>query len=371
LSRWRDTYVVPAATAFTYKDKALTVQQAGKEFGVRFVLTGSILSSGDMLHISAQLTDTQSGKQVKTFEGELGNLLALQDPVKDRIGDAVGRKMSAVVAREVEGRKSSPTYADLMLRANALGRDDFTRETMEKRESLFRQALALEPDNPRAMRALAQTLESLLGRGYITEESAKEKAWTEARDLALKAKKIGPDSWVTYAVLFGYAGSHGDPRGARVALETWMTLDPRNLYTYTNMGELELRTGEPEKALEMYTKAFTEANKADPEHPFESAVIRMSFAYMVLGDYDAALKWAIKAAQMFPQKWTYSSLALAYTFKGEDAKAREAVANLRQLDPEAKISTLDDKPRPGDSALYREFWEKKEVPALRKAGLPE
>ena len=60
------------------------------------------------------------------------------------------------------------------------------------------------------------------------------------------------------------------------------------------------RTGDPKKALEMYTKANTEA-KIDPDHPFEMAIIGMSGVYMVLGDDDAALKWAIKAAQMFPR----------------------------------------------------------------------
>ena len=372
LSRWSSFHVVPAATALTYKHKALTVQQAGKEFGVRFVLNGSIVSSGDKLRISAQVTDTKSGKQVwtKTFDGELGNLLALQDRATDRFGEVV-REMGAVVAREAERRKTSPTVADLMLRVNAMGWDTFTREHLQKQESLLRQALALEPDNPRPVMGLAVTLTNLVWFGHITEEGAKETAWTEARDLALKAKKTNPDPWLIYYVLYSYAQNHGDPLGARIALETWMAKEPGNLYTYTNMGNLELRTGEPARALEMHTKAYTEANKSDPDHPFEMAIIGMSGIYMRLGDDDAALKWAIKAAQMFPQKWTYSDLALAYALKGEDAKAREAVTNLRQLDPEVKISTHYDKPRPGDSAAYREFWETKEVPALRKAGLPE
>jgi len=373
VSRWSSFHVVPAASALTYKDKALTVQQAGKEFGVRFVLTGSVLSSGDMLRISAQLTDTQSDKQVwaKTFDGDFGNLLALQDQVSRGFYFDIGQKMMAAAAREIETRKSSQTVADLMVRVNAMGWDTFTREHLQKQESLLRQALALEPDNPRPMMGLAVTLTNLVGFLHITEEGAKEAAWTEARDLALKAKKISPDPWLIYYVLYSYAVTHGDPLGARVALETWMTKDPGNLYTYTNMGNLELRTGEPARALEMHTKAYTEGNKSDPDHPFAMAIIGMSGIYMRLGDDDAALKWAIKAAQMFPQKWTYSDLALAYTLKGEDAKARDAVANLLQLDPEVKVSVHYDKPRPGDSAAYREFWEKKEVPALRKAGLPE
>ncbi len=38
LSRIRDAFIIPTATALTYKDKALSVQQVGKDAGVRFVL---------------------------------------------------------------------------------------------------------------------------------------------------------------------------------------------------------------------------------------------------------------------------------------------------------------------------------------------
>ena len=76
--------------------------------------------------------------------------------------------MVVVVAREVEKRKSNPTYADLMLRVNGMGWNTFTREHLEKQESLLRQALALEPDKPRAMLGLAVTLTNLIGFEHIT-----------------------------------------------------------------------------------------------------------------------------------------------------------------------------------------------------------
>ena len=350
------------------------MQQAGKEFGVRFVLNGSILSSGDKLRITAQLTDTLSGKQLwtETLYHELGDLLANLDGAAGTFGDGIAQVMSVVVNREVERRKSSPTYAELMIRADIMGWDSVKREHLDKMESLFRQAVALEPPDKRGAKlGLAATLAMILGANYITEESAREKAWTEARDLVSRAKAIGPDTWGTNFVTYRYARDHGDPLGARVALETWIAREPTNWYPQTHMGYLLLRTGEPQKALEILTKVNADATRTDPNRPFEFVISSMAGVYMHLGDNDASLKWAIKAAQMFPTRYTYWDLALAYTLIGEDARAREAVANLLQLDPEFKISTHPDKPRPGDSAAFREFWEKKEVPSLRKAGLPE
>lgn len=94
LTRIRDAFVIPTATAWTYRGKALTVRHVGIDAGVLFVLQGSVLASGDRLRLSAQLADAQSGAQLwnETFEGEVGDLFALQDQVTARIGNSIGRE---------------------------------------------------------------------------------------------------------------------------------------------------------------------------------------------------------------------------------------------------------------------------------------
>jgi len=122
LSRIRDVFVVPSATAFTYRSKALTIEQIGKDAAVRFVLEGSVLASGQNLRVTAQLVDTKTSAQLwnETFQGDLSNLFGLQDRVTTRIANSIGEHMVIVAARESETRKSAPQAADLMLRASAL-----------------------------------------------------------------------------------------------------------------------------------------------------------------------------------------------------------------------------------------------------------
>ena len=64
LSRIRDAFIVSAATAFAYKDKPITAQQAGAELGVHFVLHGSVQRSGTKIRINAQLADTTTNAQL-------------------------------------------------------------------------------------------------------------------------------------------------------------------------------------------------------------------------------------------------------------------------------------------------------------------
>jgi adenylate cyclase len=64
LSRLSSLFVIARNTAFTYKGKAINVQEVGKELGVRYVLEGSVQKANDQVRIIAQLIDTTTGSHL-------------------------------------------------------------------------------------------------------------------------------------------------------------------------------------------------------------------------------------------------------------------------------------------------------------------
>lgn len=369
LSRIREAFVIPAATAFIYKDKAASVQQVGSDFGVRFVLNGSVLSSGEQLRISAQLADAHSGAQLwsETFEGDLSNLFAMQDQVTNRIGNSIGREMVIVAARESETRKSNPKAADLMLRASALRLKPQSLKNWQQIEDLYRQVLVLEPANASAMGALANvvTIEAA-NFASMLNESSREKKYREGRALALKAKELDPDDPGVYVAIGLYAVAHDDVAGWRRAAETRLALDPKNPSAYNNLAIAFLDAAEPQRAIELLTQAIA----LDPRHPADMVLVNMGAAHFMLGDNDAAIEWCLKAIAKAPAlPVPYAYLALSYALQGEDARTRAVLAELRQLQPNFKAADLG-RPQSSSPRAYREYWEKKLLPAASKAGLP-
>jgi TolB-like protein len=61
LSRIRDIGVISAASAFAYKNSALDVRQIGREFGVRYLVTGGIARADGPVRTNIQLVDATSG----------------------------------------------------------------------------------------------------------------------------------------------------------------------------------------------------------------------------------------------------------------------------------------------------------------------
>lgn len=367
LSRIRDAFIVDAVTAFAYKDKALTAQQVGKDLGVHFVLQGSVQRSGTKIRINAHLADATSNALLwsDTFEGDQSDLFALQDQVTARIGNSIGREMVIVAARESESRKSSPKAADLMLRARAFGLKPQSLESLQQSEDLYRQVLALEPNNFSAMVGLAYSVATQAGNfGAQLDESVQEKKRVEGRDLALKAKALDPDNPDVYRLIAFYAP---DREGSRRALETELSLDPKNPAVYGSLAYWFIREREPKRAIELLTQAIN----LSPKHPGEVTLFWMGYAYFMLGDNDAAIEWLQKSLEGNPGlDYTIAFLAMAYATKGDDSKARAMAAELHRLDPNETL-TWWRKQLSEKSAAYKEWFEAKLVPAWREAGLPE
>lgn len=47
-------------SSFTYKERAVNVQQVGREHGVRYVVEGSVRRSNNRVRITAQLVDAST-----------------------------------------------------------------------------------------------------------------------------------------------------------------------------------------------------------------------------------------------------------------------------------------------------------------------
>ncbi len=371
LLRIRDAFVISSATAFTYRDKPVTAQQVGKEVGVRFVLQGSVLASSDKIRINAQLADTQTGAQLwsETFDGALTNLFALQDQVTTKIANSIGREMVVVAARESEKRSANnPKVADLMLRLDALSLKPISPSNLPLVDEVCRQILAIEPNQVNAMLALARMeIFSLLYFSGMFDEQTQAKKYKEVGELLLKAKQIDPDNVNAHIPTMLYAESQGDFDGALRAVEQGFARLPKDPVIYNSFAHTLLMRGESKKALEILNQALV----LDPLHPRTRDLIpfNLGWGYFMAGDNDASIKWFITTLEKTPSYVdAYAFLAMAYTLKGNEAKAQAALADLKRVDPKSFYATHRT-PKPTSPQAFKDYYAKKYLPPARKVGL--
>ena len=87
---------MPDNSTFSYKGKPVKVKQVSEEFGVRYVLEGSVQRSGDRIRINAQLIDALTGHHIwaERYDRDLKDIFALQDEITMKILTAIRVKLT-------------------------------------------------------------------------------------------------------------------------------------------------------------------------------------------------------------------------------------------------------------------------------------
>ena len=90
------------------------------------------------------------------------------------------------------------------------------------------------------------------------------------------------------------------------------------------------------------------------------------------GDMGGAISWLQQALDVDPSfSMALAYLAMAYSVKGDEAKARATIARLRQLPPEYRLTPAFERPSPSYPAAYQEWYRTKFLPVARKVGVLE
>ena len=83
LSRFRELFVISRNSAFVHKGKAVKIQDVAAEFGVQYVVEGSVRKAGNRVRVTVQLIDAASDHHVwaERYDRELEDIFAIQDEV--------------------------------------------------------------------------------------------------------------------------------------------------------------------------------------------------------------------------------------------------------------------------------------------------
>jgi adenylate cyclase len=149
LSRIADMLVISRNTAFTYRNRSIDTKQIGRELAVRYVLEGSVRRSGAQVRVTAQLIDAETDAHLwaERFDGDIGDLFALQGEITSRIANALNVEL---VTHEAARPAEEPDVLEYILRGRAVRAKGPTRENHAEAMSLFERALALNPQSAEA-----------------------------------------------------------------------------------------------------------------------------------------------------------------------------------------------------------------------------
>ena len=364
LSRLRWLFVIARNSSFAYQSHAMDAREIGRALGVGYLLEGSVRKAADRIRITGQLIDVCTGAHLwaDRFEGASGDIFELQDRIAASV---VGAIAPQVELAEIERAKHKPTDSldayDCYLRGLAhLHRGN--KDAVEKALPLFHKAFDIDSDFAAAHAMAAWCYFWRRVNGW-SEDRARETA--EGTRLARRAVELGRNDALALTRA-GHALAHlaGDFDIGIALIDRALFLNPNLASAWFLGGFLRIWRGESESAIEHFEHAMR-LSPVDPElYRMKSGI---AMAHLFAGRYDAATTWAEDSYTDLPSfLMTVSIIAASRALSGRLAEAREAMAQLRKLDPALRITNLREWlpiNRDDNFAVFAE--------GLRKAGLPE
>jgi len=339
LSRMTWLFVIARNSSFTYKGKAVDIKQVGRELGVRYVLEGSVRKAGNRVRITGQLIDATTGAHLwaDRFDGALEDVFDLQDEVTTNVIGAISPRLEQA---EIERARHKPTEKlaayDYFLRGMA-NIYQGTKDANLAALSNFQKAIDIDPDFATAHGMCAYCYVWRKANGWASDP--KQEA-VLAEQSSRTAARLGFDDAVALCEAgFALAFVVGQLEDGAALIDRALTLNPNLAAAWRFSGYVRVFLGQPDLAIEHLQRAL----RLSPLDPLIFIVQNgIVLAHFFARRYDEALSWALTTLRQNPNYAAALIMAaVSGALAGREDETRKAVARLRELNPDVRLSNFE------------------------------
>jgi adenylate cyclase len=364
LSQVSSLFVIARNSTFVYKGKPVNVQQVAKDLGVRYVLEGSVRTSGDRVRITAQLIEAATGNHLwaERYDRDYKDIFALQDEITDRIVVALRIKLTEGEQMRVHRKHTRSLEA-----WNLLGRGTEHFYRVNKTDNAtarqwFKKAIEADREYALAYALLAWTHWHDAFQGWSED---RELSIERASFLAEKARALDdalPDVYALQGTIHLFNREYDE---AIEAGEKAVTLNPNHANNTALLAMILQNVGRPQEAI----RKFKTAMRLSPYYPAWFLEV-LGHTYLDAEQPDEALvafeTFLDREPSATHAAHAHIGRAFAYHALDQDDEARAEVAKAIEADPGISLTRFGqlslNKDKAGDETA---------LAILRKLGLPE
>lgn len=328
LAKFRWFFVIARNSSFTYKGRATTVQQTGRELGVRYVLEGSVRKSSDKVRVTAQLVEAETGRHVwaERYDRAFGDLFLLQDEIVECVVGAIEPEMLRTeTARASRKGPESLTAWDLILRGmwhfHKISPEDHRRA-----RELFRKAIDAAPDLAEGHTWLARCNAGMVFYGWSDNPTAD---LAEGWQAALRAVRLAEDDPYAHYAVGIVSIVTKRPAQAMEAAQRVIDLSPNFALGYLELGLARLLAGRAPLAVEPLQRGL----RLTPHDPQAFIWLQfLAFAQFLAGETEQAVQRARDAVAKRPETFSaHCVLACSLAQLGRHEEAQQAVSEMKRI----------------------------------------
>jgi adenylate cyclase len=367
LSRFPWLFVIARNSSFSYKGKAVQINQVASDLGVRYVVEGSVRRSDTRIRVSAQLIDAATDRHVwaDNYDRPIGDLFDLQDEITQMITGVLVPALGSA-ERERVSRKVHPSLDawEAYQRGLLHFYRPYSHDDHAEARRQFDQAIELDPNFADAHAILGLMGVYAVNSGQSSYSSTREETLAEAARAAERAVQLEDTNALAHIALGRVNDLMGDSETAIAECETAVELNPNFAIAHHELGFVLRHAGRPADAI----PCFDQAIRLSPNDPFRwNFFFVKGGALIQLEEYENAIVNLKNAARLRSAAfWPHLLLATALVGLGRMEEARAAVGEALSRKPDCTLAFVSQVGR-----NFPRYYTEKLLGNLRKAGLPE
>jgi TolB-like protein/Flp pilus assembly protein TadD len=343
LARFPYLQVAPRADAAELKGQGADARAAAT-LGARYLLDGTLRTSGSLTRLTVRLVDTESGAHLWTESYDRSlvpeSVFELQDDLTSRIVSTVADAGGVLVRSMAAGLKERPVETlsvdELVVRFLAY-LQSFRPEEHARLRAAFEAGLGHERGHALGWACLADLYEHEHEQGFNPLPDAAPRA----AQAAARSVEIDPSCQAGWLAIAQRHFHERDASSLRLAAERVIALNPLNATLLAEIGMMLTYAGDGEQGVTLVRRAM----ELNPQHP-GWCYYPIAVDHYRKGELEEALTCA-KRSVMSRFVWTPVLIAAAAGPLGRAADARAAFDTLRRhhaetIDPDRLRSLVSE-----------------------------
>ena len=353
--------VIATATAYTYRNKDIAVEQAAAEMGVRHILEGNVQKSGNRVRITVTLTDAVSKQVVwgERYDRVMDASFAVQDEITEKVVTALDVKLAsgepAKIWRKTIRDPKAREYYYRGLHEYLKG----NKEAMTIARHNFERVAQLAPESALGPTHVAFSHWWDAFRGWSDSPS---RSLELAGEWAAKAMTMEDADGQAHAVMAHVLLLRREHDKALEVAQQAVSIRPQCVNANGHLGNILYYCGKPAEAIEHVKRAIRNMPVYSPWF-----VDILAASYKEDGRLDNATAAAREALRLKPDDLDARFVLIgAYQSVGRNARACEIAQEVLAIDPNFSLAEWSPRQPYRESATLERI-----VESLRTAGLPE
>jgi len=286
LTKVQGLFVVGRDSAMSFKGKAVSARQVGRDLGVRYVLQGSVRRADNRVRISTYLVDAATEQTVwaARYDRELGDIFAVQDDISGKITTALAVSFRPGERESLQQVAQVPASYDLFVQARQKMIPP-SPQNLIAAEDLFTKITNSERSFAGGWAGLSLTKSMRVTQGFIADPAEREKTIRSAIEYANEALKVDSRSAMAlFSKSLAELQQHHQDAALKFAREAY-DIQPGDAYIAASLGLMYSFVGKPRDGYKYLEEAIE--RERVPIYRGRAEYFMLQAAYLA-GDYKKA-----------------------------------------------------------------------------------